>query len=709
MFDEPYKNLMDSLAGIYRAYYELVSMDETYLDRYSIVIVSDGYDVFNKIESVDENGLRFAERLAMTGIYDEELAGKYVKRNQSQSHRRSDQDMYEYVDLNFINSEGDIAYETHNMAHLFSKKMRFTDFLKGMSSFEQSEFQVDKYSINDFMLGDSKEGRCKYHIFQHLAIDVHFVIKHQNRGKIESHLWFFKGFWDTIKPEYCFTVDTGTIPLWNSISRMVFQMENNPQIGGAWGEIEVMINEKHVDGTPISFIEGILLRAQYAEYKISHYLDKSTESLFGFVTVLQGAFAAYRWEAIKGKPLEKFLKGQELTDSKRLNYPSCSTANMYLTEDRIMWLQLITKQNENFILKYMHGCRAITDAPQNLSRLIKQRRRWNNGAMFVAFQVVFSMCNIWARKHSFFRNIVFSFLYIFMILQLIISYFMVGIYYTAFRILLRSMFESDNCISVTQVSGIIENLYMLLIFFILILSAWIRIDWAEWAFKMFSVIIAIMSLFMFASSVFYILRGGQAFMGVLLFWSIIFIYFFAMLLHIRDIRICDFIKGIIYLLFLSPTYINIMTIYSVANIHDITWGSRGESSMTNIQSQRDKIMEKEYKNYRSNFLIAWWILNSTVGGVVSFMTKDSQELYLFLIAFVFSIIVGTKFVFSTIYLIMTKCNNYSVDRFIKSKKGMDFPKSDHRKFWINWLIFLYFFISHPNMYRHWPNNLWASK
>ena len=33
-----------------------------------------------------------------------------------------------------------------------------------------------------------------------------------------------------------------------------------------------------------------IVLAQYVEYKISHYLDKSFESLFGFVSVLPGAF-----------------------------------------------------------------------------------------------------------------------------------------------------------------------------------------------------------------------------------------------------------------------------------------------------------------------------------------------------------------------------------------------------------------------------------
>jgi len=42
---------------------------------------------------------------------------------------------------------------------------------------------------------------------------------------------------------------------------------------------------------------------------MSHYLDKATESLFGFVSVLPGAFSTFRWQCINGVPLDTFLRG----------------------------------------------------------------------------------------------------------------------------------------------------------------------------------------------------------------------------------------------------------------------------------------------------------------------------------------------------------------------------------------------------------------
>lgn len=44
MYNEPFVQLLQSLAGIYRSYYELCAIDETFKDRCHIVIIIDGYD-----------------------------------------------------------------------------------------------------------------------------------------------------------------------------------------------------------------------------------------------------------------------------------------------------------------------------------------------------------------------------------------------------------------------------------------------------------------------------------------------------------------------------------------------------------------------------------------------------------------------------------------------------------------------------------------
>ena len=56
--------------------------------------------------------------------------------------------------------------------------------------------------------------------------------------------------------------------------------------------------------------------------------------------------------------------------------------NMHLAEDRILCFELIARDGAGWLLHYAKGAVAHTDVPESLSGLIKQRRRWLNGAFF---------------------------------------------------------------------------------------------------------------------------------------------------------------------------------------------------------------------------------------------------------------------------------------------------------------------------------------
>ena len=134
-----------------------------------------------------------------------------------------------------------------------------------------------------------------------------------------------------------------------------------------------------------------------------HTPDKACESFFGYISCLPGAYSMYRWNAIKGEPMDQFFK---LVNSEK--DPTCVEANEYLAEDRVMCLQIYIKEKAGYFLTYVPDAKGFTDAPENLTTLIKQRRRWNNGSVFVALRVIknfFTMTKCYGTGHSIFRQL----------------------------------------------------------------------------------------------------------------------------------------------------------------------------------------------------------------------------------------------------------------------------------------------------------------
>ncbi len=111
-------------------------------------------------------------------------------------------------------------------------------------------------------------------------------------------------------------------------------------VGGACGEIKAEL------GRFGGNLWNPLVAAQNFEYKMSNILDKPMESVFGYISVLPGAFSAYRYEALKGVPLKKYFEGEEPS-------ANITKANLYLAEDRILCFELVTKKNEPWVLKYV--------------------------------------------------------------------------------------------------------------------------------------------------------------------------------------------------------------------------------------------------------------------------------------------------------------------------------------------------------------------
>lgn len=248
-----------------------------------------------------------------------------------------------------------------------------------------------------------------------------FCLKERNQKKINSHRWMFNAFCPLLQPNVCVLLDVGTKPGPRSLYHLWKCMDLNSNVGGACGEICAMKGKGWLG------LLNPLVAAQNFEYKMSSkgssslrhsflcgqtdrictlhssvdILDKPTESIFGYISVLPGAFSAYRYIALKNDeigrgPLASYFKGETLSGQDA----DVFTSNMYLAEDRILCWELVAKRGHEWVLKYVKSAWGETDVPNEVPEFISQRRRWLNGSFFAAIYSLAHIGQLHRTEHS---------------------------------------------------------------------------------------------------------------------------------------------------------------------------------------------------------------------------------------------------------------------------------------------------------------------
>ena len=83
-----------------------------------------------------------------------------------------------------------------------------------------------------------------------------------------------------------------------------------------------------------------------------------------------------------------------------------------------------------------------------------------------------------------------------MILQMILSLVLVGSFYGSYSIFLRAILPSDECLSITRTANVLENIYLVFLFMVIILSTTVSVDWAETGFRVCSFAMGLFTLLM---------------------------------------------------------------------------------------------------------------------------------------------------------------------------------------------------------------------
>lgn len=411
-------------------------------------------------------------------------------------------------------------------------------------------------------------------------------VKQYNKRKLNSHLWLFGGFCEIISPEYVMLLDIGTKPLKDSLFYLYDALSKYSNIAGCCGEIRPMAPS----------FWNLVVQAQVVEYKFSHMLDKALESSIGFITVLPGAFSAYRWEALQGDPLWKdyfksiFAHPEEMDIFK---------LNIYLAEDRVLCLSLVSKPGHSYVLRYVKKSVAETDVPETLISLLAQRRRWINGSWFALIDTIVKCKKLLGANHSCCRKLMFVVLIVYYSITAIYTWLMVGIMYVAFDIAVYTSFgESEGMIIFGDILCI---LYAICIGWIVIMALGVKPKMITGFYTGASYFLGIYQIFTFALIARLLIISSITNLFVAGIVSSFGLFAMISLLNCEAVTI---LRGAAHYIFMMPTYINILLIYAICNIHDCTWGNRPDVLK---KDEQDKL--ETFESYRARWTAIWALCN----------------------------------------------------------------------------------------------------
>lgn len=74
-----------------------------------------------------------------------------------------------------------------------------------------------------------------------VKMNLFFITKYKNTGKLSSHNWFFNGFCREIRTEFAVLLDVGLCPEKTALYKMYNHMKNDKSCGGVCGYMNLRI------------------------------------------------------------------------------------------------------------------------------------------------------------------------------------------------------------------------------------------------------------------------------------------------------------------------------------------------------------------------------------------------------------------------------------------------------------------------------------
>ncbi|KAL9611575.1 MAG: hypothetical protein Q9167_003794 [Letrouitia subvulpina] len=451
-------------------------------------------------------------------------------------------------------------------------------------------------------------------------VQMIFCLKQRNCKKINSHRWLFNAFGRILLPEVVILLDAGTKPGPKSLLALWEAFYNDKDLGGACGEIHAML------GRGWKNLLNPLVAAQNFEYKISNILDKPLESSFGYVSVLPGAFSAYRYRAIIGRPLDQYFHGDHTASArnagKGIENMNIFKKNMFLAEDRILCFELVAKAGSKWHLTYVKSSKGETDVPEGAPEFISQRRRWLNGSFAATIYALMHFNRMYRSSHNLVRMFFFHIQLLYNIFAVLLAWFSLAAFYLTTTVIMdlvgtpgtsndQRAFPFGNDVT-PIVNTILKYIYLAFVLLQFILALGNRPKGSRRTYVASFVVFGIIQLYLIVLSMYLVVRafsgkakgsteidldhGADQFFksffsssssGIILIAlaATFGLYFVASFMYLDPWHM--FTSFPQYLLTMS-SYVNILNVYAFSNWHDVSWGTKGSDKADSLPSAETK-------------------------------------------------------------------------------------------------------------------------
>ena len=148
-----------------------------------------------------------------------------------------------------------------------------------------------------------------------------------------------------------------------------------------------------------------------------------------------------------------------------------------------MCLQVYIKEETGYTVQYIPDAKAFTDGPTSLTVLMKQRRRWMNGALFGTYKVIANcpaMVSCGRNDHPWFKQCAMLMFMIYLITLYLLQFLTVGAMFVTIMIFFDQFFKAlsadSSVLADIYENGILKKLFFALYLAMIFLSTFVSIS-----------------------------------------------------------------------------------------------------------------------------------------------------------------------------------------------------------------------------------------